>query len=101
MVNDRLYLQADSTTWEIYLGMRLRVKVVLPNIFNSECISAEWPIRFEQNAFEILHTTYIQLSFCAFQQSSGVIGNAPVYCAKSPGSRLTRATVFFFNFIYI
>ena len=46
-------------TWEIHLGTRLRVKLVPPNIFNSQCISVEWPVSFEKNAFEILHLAYI------------------------------------------
>ena len=33
-----------------------------PNIFNSQCISAEWPVIFEKNAFEILRSPYILLS---------------------------------------
>ena len=32
-----------------------------PNIFNSECISAKWPVSFEKNAFEILHSAYMLL----------------------------------------
>ena len=50
-------------TGEIHLGTRLHVKVVPPpNIFNSECISAEWPVSFEKNAFEILHLAYMPLN---------------------------------------
>ena len=52
-------------TWEIHLRMRLGLKVVPPNIFNSEYISAEWPVSFEKNTFEILHFTYILLSWIA------------------------------------
>ena len=48
-------------TWEIHLGTRLRVKVVPHNIFNSQCISAEWPVSSEKNAFEILRLRYILL----------------------------------------
>ena len=33
-----------------------------PNIFNSECISTEWPGSFVKNAFEILRSPYILLS---------------------------------------
>ena len=33
-----------------------------PNIFNSQCISAEWPVIFEKNIFEILRSPYILLS---------------------------------------
>ena len=33
-----------------------------PNIFNSEYISTEWPVSFEKNTFEILHSTYMLLS---------------------------------------
>ena len=33
-----------------------------PNIFNSECISAEWPVSFEKNTFEILHPAHMLLS---------------------------------------
>ena len=56
------YLQGDGTTWEIHLGTRLRVKVVPPNIFNSQCISPEWPVNFVKIAFEILLSAYILLS---------------------------------------
>ena len=33
-----------------------------PSIFNSQCISAECPVIFEKNAFEILRSPYILLS---------------------------------------
>ena len=33
-----------------------------PSIFNSQCISAEWPVSFEKNAVEILRSSYILLS---------------------------------------
>ena len=58
----KFYLQGDGTTWEIHLGTRLRVKVVPPNIFNCQCISAEWPVIFEKNAFEILRSPYVLLN---------------------------------------
>ena len=50
----KLLLQGDSMTWEIHLGTRLSVKLVPSNIFNSQYISDEWPVRFEKNAFQIL-----------------------------------------------
>ena len=56
------HLQGDDTTWEIPLGTRLQEKAVHPNKFISECISAEWPVSFEKNAFEILHSAYMLLS---------------------------------------
>ena len=34
-------------------------------IFNSQCIGAEWPVIFEKNAFEILRSPYIPLSWIA------------------------------------
>ena len=33
-----------------------------PNILNRQYISAEWPVSFEKNAFEIFHSAYILLS---------------------------------------
>ena len=30
-----------------------------PNIFNSQCINAEWPVSFQKTAFEISHSAYI------------------------------------------
>ena len=57
------HLQGDGMTWEIHLGTKLRVKVVPPpNIFHSQCISAEWAVIFEKNAFEILRSPYVLLS---------------------------------------
>ena len=84
-------------TWEIHLGTRLHVKVdpSPPNIFNSQCISAEWPVSFEKNDFEILRLVYTLLSSYSFQRYCSLIGYAPVYHAKDQGSWLTRATVFY------
>ena len=65
------------------------------NVFNFE-----WPVSFEKNALEILHSAYMLLSCCAFQQRRSVIGNVPVYHAEGPGSRLASATTFFF-FYYL
>ena len=66
----KINLQGDGTTWEIHLGTKLHVKVIPPpNIFNSQCISAEWPVSFEKNAFEILHSPYILLSYFASQSN--------------------------------
>ena len=38
-----------------------------PNIFNSKCISAKWPVSFEKNAFEILRSSYMLLSWASCQ----------------------------------
>ena len=75
------------------------MNVVLPNIFNSECISAEWPLSFEKNIFEILHSAYMLLSYYAFSLHRNPIGCAPDSRAEGPGSWLMRATVIFILFL--
>ena len=59
-IKSKFRLQGDGTTWEIHLGTKLRVEAYPPpNIFNPQWISAEWPVGFEKNVFEILHLAYI------------------------------------------
>ena len=78
------------------------MKVVPPTIFNSQSISAEWPVNFEKNAFEILHSPYILLSWFSCQPDLSLIGNIQVFHAEDPGSGLTHPTRFFLkNYYYL
>ena len=75
------------------------MKVVpTPNIFNSQYISAEWPVNFEKNAFEILHSVYILVGKFVCQRRCGLVGYAPLYHADDPYSSLTRPSVFIYLF---
>ena len=69
-----------------------------PNIFNSQCISAEWPVIFEKKAFENFTLTLYTTKLTTLPVRSGVIGSVSDCHAEDSGSRLKCATSFFFFF---
>ena len=44
------------------LGDETSCESITPLTYNCPCISAEWPVIFEKNTFEILRSPYILLS---------------------------------------
>ena len=53
----------ETARYGKYIWGRDFVRKLYPtNIFNFQCISAEWLANFEKNAFKILHSAYILLS---------------------------------------